>query len=205
VDNESHFRNAVVRALTEIQETSETSVNTVTGSVTFASGETNDQVLGDYLQVLLATANSDDTSAISGFQDGSDGRKLYLFNVSSYDLTLNNQDVSSTASNRIITGTGDNLIIPADNAALLVYDISSSRWRVCAATAGSTLTLVKQDGVTEYTTNKLHVDLYGGLNFQYDTPNTWYEIYYVPGDHVQVGTSFANTTPVSGSIWVDTS
>jgi len=49
-------------------------------------------------------------------------------------LTLKNQDVTATAANRIITGTGSDLVIePLGRSAVLHYDEDSTRWRVIAA------------------------------------------------------------------------
>lgn len=51
-------------------------------------------------------------------------------------LVLNNDDAASAAGNRIITGTGANVTIANGAAALLVYDASSTRWRVIATGSG---------------------------------------------------------------------
>lgn len=55
---------------------------------------------------------------------------IIIFNVGANDLVLANESGSSSAANRIITGTAANLTLAAAGRALLVYDAASSRWRV---------------------------------------------------------------------------
>lgn len=50
------------------------------------------------------------------------------------DIILAHQNASSTASNRIITNTGANLTLEPNEAALLWYDDTNSRWRVLYTT-----------------------------------------------------------------------
>jgi len=51
-------------------------------------------------------------------------------NVGVNTLTLKHQNVASTAANRIIGLGGVDKSLPADSAAVLVYDDVSTRWRV---------------------------------------------------------------------------
>src|SRR5690606_21431630 len=66
-------------------------------------------------------------------------------------LTLANE-TTSTSANRIVTGTGANVVIGQGGAALLVYDPGTSRWRVAGigalAIAGSGGISVTKSGNT---------------------------------------------------------
>ena len=61
-----------------------------------------------------------------------DGRLLLLVNAGVNTITLADQNVGSAVANRIITGIGVDLALPADAVALLAYDTVTGRWRVTA-------------------------------------------------------------------------
>jgi hypothetical protein len=69
---------------------------------------------------------------VTGFANGSDGKDLEIINRTGNTVTLNNQDAGSSAANRIITGTGGNLVIANDAGARLKYDATTTRWQVMA-------------------------------------------------------------------------
>lgn len=68
---------------------------------------------------------------ITGFTGGTSGRILYVYSTVSQTLTWTN-DATSTASNRILTQTGADVACNTSEvtSAVLVYDGTSSRWRV---------------------------------------------------------------------------
>jgi len=74
--------------------------------------------------------SSDASRTLTGLAGGETGRFLYLINVGSFDIVLANQSGSSVAANRVITGTGANLTIQADDITFLYYDSTTARWRV---------------------------------------------------------------------------
>lgn len=69
-------------------------------------------------------------ATITGLAFGTTGRQVRLINVGSYNLTLSHQSTLSSANNRIICPTSDNVLVTPDNSALLEYDGGSTRWRV---------------------------------------------------------------------------
>ena len=74
--------------------------------------------------------SSDAARDITGFSGGADGKTILLVNVGSNTITLKHQSTSSTAANRIIVPWAADYILAADGAAVLVYDNTTSRWRV---------------------------------------------------------------------------
>jgi hypothetical protein len=76
---------------------------------------------------------------VSGFASGTDARQL-IVTATGGPLVLANQNTGSTAANRIITGTGGDVTIPNGGGAVLVYDVTTLRWRVVsdALPAGTT-------------------------------------------------------------------
>jgi hypothetical protein len=113
-----------------------------TGSQSFAlTGDISPAALAATANDWNPTGNTgsavirvDTTAArnITGLVGGSDGRIVLMLNVSAFVVSLLAENVGSTAANRFaISATGvlakD---IPAGGCALLVYDATSSRWRV---------------------------------------------------------------------------
>jgi len=109
--------------------------------VLVGAGEfTSSQLTGD--QNNFSTANSegnnigvlrlssDASRTITGFGGGEQGRFLCLINVGSFNIIIANQSGSSTATNRVITGTGANITMEADDVMKLYYDSTTARWRV---------------------------------------------------------------------------
>jgi hypothetical protein len=92
----------------------------------------------DYNPAGLANAtvlrlNLDATRRITGIAGGADGRVLIILNVSAAvdaDLIMTYEDTASVAANRIANDT-DTVLEPL-SAAILIYDDTSSRWRIAA-------------------------------------------------------------------------
>ena len=87
---------------------------------------------GEVNVLLLST---DANRNITGLATGRKNRKIHVFNVGGFNITLTNQDTLSVAANRIIVGTNANLLLTPDTAvgiasATLYYDDAATRWRV---------------------------------------------------------------------------
>ena len=74
--------------------------------------------------------STDASRTITGFDDGVDGRFIIIANVGSFPIVLANQSASSSAENRIITGTGGSLTLLPDEQIKAVYDATTQRWRL---------------------------------------------------------------------------
>ncbi len=98
------------------------------------TGSTNDVNLGTASLVRLTGASAQTITGISG---GADGRVLTIINAGSNTATMSNSSASSSAANRILTGTATDLTLNPDASMTLVYDAGASRWRVAGAVAGS--------------------------------------------------------------------
>jgi hypothetical protein len=73
--------------------------------------------------------SSDASRTITGFNGGSSGRVLRLYNVGANDIIIAHQNVSSTAANRVITTAGSDFTLSQDTAMYLEYDATTLRWR----------------------------------------------------------------------------
>ena len=69
---------------------------------------------------------------VTGFTNGSDGRMLIIVNASTQVMTLKNQ-TTSTAANQINTGSGADVMLPANGIASLVYNNTLQKWLLTAA------------------------------------------------------------------------
>lgn len=72
------------------------------------------------------------TSVITGISATSaqNGDCMKLTNVSANNVTLGHQDANSAAANRIISPTGANYVLGADESAEVIYDATTARWRI---------------------------------------------------------------------------
>jgi hypothetical protein len=95
-----------------------------------------DPLFGSGRQSSIWRINSDAARNITGIAGGWSGRRLTLINTGGFIITLTNDDALSAAGNRIYTGTGAGVGIPATGAAgvfgkaHLIYDDTTARWRV---------------------------------------------------------------------------
>jgi hypothetical protein len=81
---------------------------------------------GDIFRVAGAAARN-----ITGIAAGTSGMAVLLVNVGTFALTLKHQNASSSAANRItVPWAGDCVLAANGGAVVLVYDSTSSTWRV---------------------------------------------------------------------------
>lgn len=112
----------------EFVQTSVVTDSTTTGTAqtlaTFASG------------VVRLTNTS--LASLAGIPAGASGQQLILENKTINTILLNNEDATATAANRILTGTGTAVAMPADSSFMFVYDTTSSRWQLASGSGSST-------------------------------------------------------------------
>jgi hypothetical protein len=83
---------------------------------------------------------------VTGFASGYDGRRLYVYCTTT--VVFSNEGSGSAAANRILTGTGDSLVLRAGSTVLLVYDATSLRWRVVTGVSGPQWAPVTRTAIT---------------------------------------------------------
>lgn len=72
--------------------------------------------------------------SIAGVSGGSNGRYLIIYNATGQNMTLSHQSgTEATASNRIITMTGADVVTTGNGSAVLIYDSNASRWILISA------------------------------------------------------------------------
>jgi hypothetical protein len=129
-----------------------TGVQTLAGSKTFTGTTTTSGTLiasGDFITPrgvdYSTTGVQDDVdlgagsyfhyaggadATFNGIVGGTDGKQIRILNDTDYDLTITNQSLTSTASSRVETPSGQDVIIPPELTVGLQYDGGSNRWHI---------------------------------------------------------------------------
>ncbi|RPJ29152.1 MAG: hypothetical protein EHM33_01920 [Chloroflexi bacterium] len=79
-----------------------------------------------YYDVLRVNATAN--ISITGITKGKKGRFLEFYNVSDFKITFPNESASSTAANRIINSSGQNIVVFPTGRVRMYYDSTLSRW-----------------------------------------------------------------------------
>ena len=92
---------------------------------------------------------------ITGIVGGANGKHLTIYNGSTQSMTIVNQSASSTAANRLVTGTIANIPVPSTGSANFIYSNQEQRW-VCYAVSGvSGWLYTGNSGLTDNVSNYL--------------------------------------------------
>ncbi len=94
--------------------------------VVAASGTNNNLGSGTFSYIKISGPTADFT--ITGLNNGVNGRVLIIYNAVAFNMTIANDNASSTASNRILTLTGGDVTTTGVGTVILIYDSNSSRW-----------------------------------------------------------------------------
>ena len=78
----------------------------------------------------LVHYNGISEATFTGIAGGTDGRLIRINNVSDFDLSITNLDTGSAVGNRILTSTGDTIVIPSMGTIQLQYNSHTLRWHI---------------------------------------------------------------------------
>jgi len=96
-------------------------------ALTLSNGSNNNITSG--ANSFIRIIGPDDSFTITGFQNGTDGKILTLYNTTSEILTIANNSSNSTDANRILTMTGSDITTPAGpNIVQLQYNATVDKW-----------------------------------------------------------------------------
>lgn len=59
-----------------------------------------------------------------------DGQMVYILNVGTQNIVLQNQDTNSQEPNRFLSSSGGDVTLAADGWAMAIYDQTTQRWRL---------------------------------------------------------------------------
>lgn len=125
----------VLSVLTAAQLRGETAANVISPAQ-ITSDQDNYAPTGFSDATIIRIDGDSSIRAITGFTASGayDGQQKTIVNVGSYPVYFPGEHPDSTAGNRINTNM-DILLYPKESVSL-IYDSSSSRWRICAASIG---------------------------------------------------------------------
>ncbi len=148
------------------------------------TGTQSNVALGSYSAIRFTGASA---TTFTGIANGQPGKILYLHNASTATvLTLSNQSGSSSAANRIVTGTGADMQVAANTSVTLQYDGNASLWRVIGGSGG---------GIPAGTTGEVQYNS-GNNTFAANSDFTW----LTATNELVVGTGAATPQASTGTI-----
>lgn len=95
---------------------------------------TNDWAPTGFADAVIIRADTDASRNLTGLTGGASGRFAIIMNVGANNLVLKAEDTNSSASNRF--GMSADLTLSTKQMAILVYDNTSSRWRIAGGAGG---------------------------------------------------------------------
>lgn len=108
-----------------------------------ASGNTNNwNPTGLATASVIRVTTNAAGSTLTGITAPSVGQVIYLLNLGSGTLTLSNQSLGSTATNRLILGS-TTVILSSGQGARLFYDTTTQRWRFLGSSTSGSSTIVR--------------------------------------------------------------
>ncbi len=122
--------------LTDLPETAASVVLGGTISPASLSASQNDWNPTGWAGASIIRVTSSGEVDLTGLTGGRAGRVAIVQNIGTNVETLKNESASSSAANRFALGGGD-LALSGGASALLIYDGTSSRWRLIASAKGS--------------------------------------------------------------------
>lgn len=96
------------------------------GSVACTNGSNNNVSIGGVSFVRVSGPSS--AFSITGIAGGVNGKVVILYNSTAVDMTIGNQNASSTTANRIICSDNVDAVVKQKGTAMLIYSSTDSRW-----------------------------------------------------------------------------
>ena len=112
------------------------------GSDYITSGTQNNVNLGTGALFRYAATSP---ATFTGIAGGTDGRIItIMITLTGGDLTIKNDSSNSSSTNRILTGTNGDIVVPHENAISLQYEALAGHWHVIAPPASITSLLTQK-------------------------------------------------------------
>lgn len=140
----------IVDATASVAGKVSTSAQTFGGEKTFQDGAVFSKAISieklDVASAATITALSSANSFVKitgalatelqGVSAPSTAKRVLIYNASTGDLTVKNENAGASAANRILTADASDLVVAEKSSVELLYDTSSSRWRVVSTSGG---------------------------------------------------------------------
>lgn len=128
-------------ALTNLTAVTSSGTVTMSGLLTLTSNTNNSQT-GSSVNITSTSTTvirlTGAITSIGGYASGTDGRVTILINASGNAITINDEDTSITAVNRIRTGTNTSIQLENNGSIMMIYNASTTRYHVISRESGYT-------------------------------------------------------------------
>ena len=121
-----YFRGGLVIPAGYIQSFGGSGISYLTPANDAASTGSNTTVAAITSGLIRLTNSS--LVSVSGIPAGIGGQQLVIENQTGNQITINNQETTATAANRIYTGTAANVAMPSNATFIFTYDATAARW-----------------------------------------------------------------------------
>lgn len=121
---------------------------------------------------VLRLTNSSLVS-LSGIPSGNIGQFLVLENKTGNQITINNEEGTATAANRIQTGTGANISMPNNATFAFTYDTTSARWQLTGGSGSGNGSGTGKNYLSSVTTSQSATPNTGNGNFELGATTGW--------------------------------
>ncbi len=95
-------------------------------TATFTNGNNNNVIIKTWSWVPVTGPSASFT--LTGVANPQDGKILVLYNRTTQAMTIANDNINSTAGNRIYTNTGANITTTGTGAVTLIYSTTEAHW-----------------------------------------------------------------------------
>lgn len=107
----------------------------------FKFSSTADNATGSAVTLTAATTplvslTNASLASVGGVPAGEAGQVAYFINNTGVSVSILDEDGSTTAANRIRTGTGSSVTVQDHGTIILLYDSSASRWNMIGGSSG---------------------------------------------------------------------
>lgn len=111
--------------------------------------------------------------SVSGIPAGSSGQILIIENKTGNQISINNEETTPTAANRIQTGSGSNVSMPNNATFAFTYDSTSSRWQLTGGSGSGSGSGSGKNYLSAITTSQSTTPNTGNGNFESGSTTGW--------------------------------
>lgn len=155
-------------AATQVLSNKQISLSSSNDSTTTGSAAT----LQAFTTGIIRLTNASLTS-VAGIPAGGSGQQLVLENKTGNQISINNEDATATAANRIQTGTGSPLAMPNNATVILSYDNTSARWQLASGSGSGSGSGGKNYLSSIITSTSAGAANTGNGNFEFGSTTGW--------------------------------
>ena len=162
-------------SLTNLTALISSGIVTMSGLLTLTSNTSNSQT-GSSVNITSTSTTvvrlTGAITSIGGYASGTDGRMTIIINTSGNAITINDEDTSITAANRIRTGTNTSIQLENNGSLMMIYNQTTARHHVISRESGYTseksFTLVNnQTSAADITSLIFNPSTYRGFKVEY--------------------------------------